>query len=180
MYRFPVLLLGFGLAACANAQSRRSVGLRQYDLAAAPSSRIELPGVLAEVSGIAYTKDGRLLAQGDESAVIYQVDFPSGRVVKRFAIGDAGGPLLGDFVRRDLAGRVPQVADALVTTDDWRTYAVYFAAMNCPRLDCDAVFAYAPDADVLGRLREAFPGRTWYEVRTHDNRLITVRGASGP
>jgi uncharacterized protein YjiK len=97
MYRFLVLLLGFGLGACANAQSRPSGGLRHYDLAAAPSSRIELPGVLAEVSGIAYTKDGRLLAQGDESAVIYQIDFPGGRVVKRFAIGDAGGPLLGDF-----------------------------------------------------------------------------------
>src|SRR5687768_5479907 len=96
MYRFPVLLLGFGLAACAVAQSRPSGGLRHYDLAAAPSSRIELPGVLAEVSGIAYAKDGRLLAQGDESAVIYQIDFPGGRVVKRFAIGDAGGPLLGD------------------------------------------------------------------------------------
>jgi uncharacterized protein YjiK len=96
MYRFLVLLLGFGLAACANAQSRPP-GLRQYDLGGAPSSRIELPGVLTEVSGIAYTPDGRLLAQGDESAVVYQVDFPSGKVVKRFAIGDAGGPLLGDF-----------------------------------------------------------------------------------
>jgi uncharacterized protein YjiK len=97
MYRFPVLLLGFGLAACGNAQSRPSGGLREYDLSSAPSNRIELPGILAEVSGIAFTGDGRLLAQGDESAVVYQIDFPSGRVVKRFAIGDAGGPLLGDF-----------------------------------------------------------------------------------
>ena len=96
MYRFPVLLLGFGVAACANAQSRPA-GLRQYDLAGAPSSRIELPGVLAELSGIAYTADGRLLAQGDESAVVYQVDVSTGRIVKRFAIGDAAGPMLGDF-----------------------------------------------------------------------------------
>ena len=92
----------------------------------------------------------------------------------------AGGPLLGDFVRRDLAGRVPQVADALVTTDDWRTYAVYFAAMNCPRLDCDAVFAYAPDIDVRDRLRAAFPGRTWHEVRTFNNRLVIVPGEAAP
>ena len=97
MYRFPVLLLGFGLAACADAQSRPAATCASTTWRRAPSSRIELPGVLAEVSGIAYTPDGRLLAQGDESAVIYQVEFPGGRVVKRFAIGDAGGPLLGDF-----------------------------------------------------------------------------------
>jgi uncharacterized protein YjiK len=103
MYRFPVLLLGFGLAACADAQSRPA-GLRQYDLAGAPSSRIALPGVLAEVSGIAYTPDGRLLAQGDESALVYQVDFPTGKIVKRFAIGDGGGPLLGDFEDIQIVG----------------------------------------------------------------------------
>jgi uncharacterized protein YjiK len=97
MYRFPALLLALGLVACANAQSRPAGGLRQYDLAGAPSSRVELPADLAEVSGIAYTEDGRLLAQGDERAVIYQIDLPTGRVVKRFAIGDAAGPLAGDF-----------------------------------------------------------------------------------
>jgi uncharacterized protein YjiK len=97
MYLFPVLLLALGLSACAEAQSAGGAGLRQYDLAGPPSVRIDLPRELAEVSGIAYTPDGRLLAQGDERAVIYQIDLPSGKVVKRFAIGDAGGPLHGDF-----------------------------------------------------------------------------------
>jgi hypothetical protein len=97
MYLFPVVLLALGLAGCAEAQSVSRGGLRHYDLDGPPSARIELPKELAEISGLAFTKDGRLLAQGDERAVIYQVDFPSGRLVKRFAIGDGGGPLHGDF-----------------------------------------------------------------------------------
>jgi hypothetical protein len=97
MYLFPVVLLALGLAGCAEAQSASLGGLRHYDLDGPPSARIELPKELAEISGLAFTEDGRLLAQGDERAVIYQVDFPSGKLVKRFAIGDGGGPLHGDF-----------------------------------------------------------------------------------
>jgi hypothetical protein len=97
MYRFPALLLGLGLAGCAEAQTPPARGLREYDLAGAPSNRIELPPELAEVSGLAFTGDGRLLAHGDERAVIYQIALPAGKVVKRFAVGDAGGPLAGDF-----------------------------------------------------------------------------------
>jgi uncharacterized protein YjiK len=97
MYLFHVLLLAMGLAACAEAQSAAGGSLRHYDLNGPPSTRIELPAELAEVSGLAFTEDGRLLAHGDERAVIYQIDVSSGKVVKRFAIGDAGGPLLEDF-----------------------------------------------------------------------------------
>jgi hypothetical protein len=97
MYLLPALLLGLALAGCANAQSARPRGLGQYDLSGGPSARIELPADLAEVSGIAFAPDGRLFAHGDERAVIYQLDFPGGKVVKRFGIGDGAGPLLGDF-----------------------------------------------------------------------------------
>jgi uncharacterized protein YjiK len=97
MYLFPALLLTLGLAGCADAQSERAGGLRQYDFGAAPSARIALPGELAEVSGLATSADGRLFAHGDERAVVYQIELPAGRIVKRFGIGDAGGPLAGDF-----------------------------------------------------------------------------------
>jgi uncharacterized protein YjiK len=97
MYLFPVLLLALGLAECAEAQSTPVGALSRYGLDRTPSTRMELPAELAEVSGIAFTADGRLLAQGDERAVIYQIDYPSGKLVKRFAIGDAAGPLLEDF-----------------------------------------------------------------------------------
>jgi uncharacterized protein YjiK len=95
MYFFLAVLLGFGPAGCAAAQ--RPGVLSHYDPAGPPSHRIALPADLAEVSGLAYTPDGRLLAHGDEQAVVYQIDLASGRPVKRFGIGGPGGPLLGDF-----------------------------------------------------------------------------------
>jgi hypothetical protein len=95
MYSLLVILLGFSPAGCAAEQSPG--GLTHYDLAGPPSHRISLPADLAEISGLAYSSDGRLLAHGDEQAVVYQIDLASGRPVKRFGIGGAGGPLLGDF-----------------------------------------------------------------------------------
>lgn len=92
---FPLLLLiWIGAPACAAAQSGRA--LSHYDPAGPPSQRLELPAELAEVSGLAYTPDGRLLAHGDEHAVVYQIDLARGPV-KRFGIGGAGGPVPGDF-----------------------------------------------------------------------------------
>lgn len=58
---------------------------------------MKLPGEQSEISGIAYTADGRLLAHGDERAVVWQIEWPSGRPVKRFGIGGTGGPFTGDF-----------------------------------------------------------------------------------
>ena len=95
MYSFLVVLLGFGLAGCAAAQAAGA--LSHYDPAGPASHRIALPSALAEISGLAYTPDGRLLAHGDEQAVVYQIDLSSGRPMKRFGIGGPGGPLLGDF-----------------------------------------------------------------------------------
>jgi uncharacterized protein YjiK len=95
MYFFLAVLLCFGLAGCATAQSPG--GLRHYDPAGPTSDRIALPADLAEVSGLAYTPDGRLLAHGDEQAVVYQIDRARGRPVKRFGLGGPAGPLLGDF-----------------------------------------------------------------------------------
>lgn len=97
MYSVPALLLTLGLVASASPQSPPAGGLARYDLPGTPSARIELPVELAEISGLAFTGDGRLLAHGDERGIIYQIDFPGGRVVKLFAIGDASGPLVGDF-----------------------------------------------------------------------------------
>jgi uncharacterized protein YjiK len=95
MYSVLVVLLGLGPAGCAAAQSPGT--LSHYDPAGPASHRIALPADLAEISGLAYTPDGRLLAHGDEQAVVYQIDLASGRLVKRFGIGGPSGPLLGDF-----------------------------------------------------------------------------------
>jgi uncharacterized protein YjiK len=95
MYSLLAVLLCFGAAGCAAAQSPGALG--HYDPAGPTSHRIALPADLAEISGLAYTPDGRLLAHGDEVAVVYQIDLARGRPVKRFGIGGPGGPLLGDF-----------------------------------------------------------------------------------
>jgi len=61
-----------------------------------------LPDELREVSGLALTGDGRLFAHGDEHAVIVELDFASGRAVKRFAFGNP--PVAGDFEGIAFAG----------------------------------------------------------------------------
>ena len=95
MYLFLIVLLCFSTAGCAAAQSHG--GLSHYDPAGPASHRIPLPAELSEISGLAYTADGRLFAHGDEQAVVYQIDLARGRPVKRFGVGGPGGPLLGDF-----------------------------------------------------------------------------------
>ena len=82
------------------------------------------------------------------------------------------GPELGDFVRRDVIGRVPALDDALVTTTDWWFYAVYLASLNTPRLDGKAVFALMPEGEKGDELKAAFVGRDWYRlVEGPDDRL---------
>ena len=95
------LLVCFGLGLgprVAGAQTTSSTGaLVRYELAAAPAQRLELPGDLSEVSGLAFTDDDRLFAHGDERAVVWELQWPSGRAVKRFGIGGRNGPAMDDF-----------------------------------------------------------------------------------
>lgn len=60
-----------------------------------PIARWVMPQILAEISGLALTPDGRLLAHGDETAEISQIDYRRGVIVKRFLLGDK--VLRGDF-----------------------------------------------------------------------------------
>jgi len=54
-----------------------------------------LPERLNEISGLALTADERLLAVTDELAVVYEIDYEDGHLVKAFAFGDT--PVRGDF-----------------------------------------------------------------------------------
>lgn len=64
--------------------------------------RMALPPGLEEISGLATTPDGRLLAHDDERAIVYEVDFRDGTVVKSFRVGLQGLP--GDFEGIAVAG----------------------------------------------------------------------------
>jgi uncharacterized protein YjiK len=54
-----------------------------------------MPRRLAEISGLALTSDGRLLAHGDESARIFEIDYRKGVLVKQFSVGRP--EVRGDF-----------------------------------------------------------------------------------
>lgn len=75
--------------------------LDRYDLQRR-SSRFDLPGRLEEVSGLAATPDGRLLAHDDERAVIHVIDPAEEEVGARFSLGDP--PVRGDFEGIALVG----------------------------------------------------------------------------
>jgi hypothetical protein len=62
----------------------------QYDLAGTPAWQTVLPDELAEVSGLAFSPDGRLFAHGDELGVIYQLEPRTGRIVGRFGLASNG------------------------------------------------------------------------------------------
>lgn len=47
-----------------------------------------LPGRLQEISALALTAEGRLLAVDDERAIVYELDFRRGGLVKAFALGN--------------------------------------------------------------------------------------------
>lgn len=60
-----------------------------------PAADWRLPNRLREISGLALTPDGRLLAHDDERAVVYEIDFEEGEFVKGWAFGDP--PARADF-----------------------------------------------------------------------------------
>lgn len=54
-----------------------------------------IPDKLREISGLALTSDERLLAVTDEEAIVYEIDYRNGSLVKAFAIGEP--TIRGDF-----------------------------------------------------------------------------------
>lgn len=69
--------------------------LGAYDFSKDGGVQEKLPRVLEEVSGLAVTPQGRVMAHNDERAVVYEVDPSTGDVVKAFSAGLGG--VRGDF-----------------------------------------------------------------------------------
>lgn len=91
-------LLAAGLAAMSVADENGTGAagmLAAYPFSAASSEQWKLPDKLNEISGLALTADRRLLGITDETAIVYELDYEEGRLVKAFALGE---PVVkGDF-----------------------------------------------------------------------------------
>lgn len=61
------------------------------------AARFELPNRLNEISGLAFSQDGRLFAHGDERGIVYEIDPETGDVDHGFALGSPSAPVPGDF-----------------------------------------------------------------------------------
>jgi len=70
----------------------------------APLALWILPRDVGELSGLALTSDGRLLAHGDEWGQVYVIDPRGGSLLKRFSIGASGGETRADFEGITVAG----------------------------------------------------------------------------
>lgn len=81
------LLLSVVLAPRSSGQERPHGLTQRVDLEHRVA-RFDLPGRLAEVSGLAFTSDGRLLAHGDERGIVYTVDTGTGAVDQGFRVGE--------------------------------------------------------------------------------------------
>jgi uncharacterized protein YjiK len=78
------------------------LALATGDSAAAPLARWVLPPQLLEISGLALTASGNLLAHNDENPVISVIDPRRGVVVRQFTFGERG--LRADFEGIAVAG----------------------------------------------------------------------------
>ncbi|HEX5577534.1 MAG TPA: SdiA-regulated domain-containing protein [Gemmatimonadaceae bacterium] len=104
------LLLAGGLAACNRSPdgadserlNSREQEVKKRIAAAASDSEGDtpvamwvLPDVLREVSGVALTSDGRILAHNDERSRVFVIDPLKGVIVKQFSVGKKG--MTADF-----------------------------------------------------------------------------------
>ena len=72
-------------------------GLQDYSLVAEEDAQWRLPRRLRELSGLAWASGDRLFGHDDEHAVIWEIDYREGRLIKGFAMGDP-------TARRDFEG----------------------------------------------------------------------------
>lgn len=86
---------GCALSAWAIAGEPPPSALARFAFDAPPAFHSELPGALREISGLAVTNDGRVLAINDEVAVVHELDIRRGTIARSFSLGRP--PIRGDF-----------------------------------------------------------------------------------
>ncbi len=74
-----------------------------YDFSDKNAKSLTLPKTLGEISGLAFTPDGRLLGHNDEAGIVFEIDYKTGKEVKRFSLGmfTVTGDFEGIATKRD-------------------------------------------------------------------------------
>ena len=63
---------------------QRKISLKSYTLNEETATHWKLSSHLEEISGLAMTRDNRLLAHNDERGVIFEIDYQNGSIAKSF------------------------------------------------------------------------------------------------
>ena len=93
------------------------IGLGSYNFEKDAATRWELAGCLTEISGLAMAPNGRLFTHDDEVAIVYEVDYLSGGIVKAFGLAN-----LGQTITDDLEGIAFVDDTAYMVTSTGRIY----------------------------------------------------------
>ena len=91
------------VALCTTPLSLTGSTLAHYQFDEPPAWHVDLARELNEISGLAFSPNGRLFAHGDERGIIWQLDPRTGRILKRFALAVGPGmqPFMGKRPRPD-------------------------------------------------------------------------------
>ena len=77
------------MTACSQASDSVSgQGLNGFPLDSESLQQWKLPKKLKEISGLALTPDDRLFTVTDEKAIVYELDYQQGEIVKAFSLGN--------------------------------------------------------------------------------------------
>lgn len=137
--------------------------LSDYDLSDKKPQQFILPHKLGEASGLAMTDDGRLFCHDDERAVVYQIDYSNGVIVKQFSLGRFG--VRGDFEDIAVAGKLFYLVESNGTiyefpeagngqTVEFRMYKTPLTTQN----DVEGL-EYDPETHSLLLACKEFPGK---------------------
>ena len=87
MKLITILLIGLIMAnSSCNSQSKTNI-IRISLTERQRINSFKLPVKLSEISGLAYSDDGRLFAHNDEKSIVYQLDYNNGEIIKEFTVG---------------------------------------------------------------------------------------------
>ena len=76
---------------------QRKISLESYTLNEETATHWKLPEHLEEISGLAMTRDSRLLSHNDERGIIFEINYQNGSIAKSFQLSDLKNPVASDF-----------------------------------------------------------------------------------